>query len=240
MSDMKLLTQKAYDGYLEKGYVETSVEEVIHNGSKGRYVHLTKELSTCGQIATAAGTILGGPILFVAIIGSAGVAAISCKSYVQYCVRPMMDGGYEVEGYVRDENLTKQLRDQDFQQLGAAAWSKQGGITLVKSGKYPWLQLKKYPQHSYISVYGPVSKISYLIVIPYKDPDKSILFAVANVEGNPCSASEIKKKAEKRCSRFGVRKVVMVDETLPLMTTDRADDNNNNMTFDDAFEEQIV
>lgn len=238
MSEVKMITQKAYNDCVNSGYAETSSKEMIYKSYKGQYVHLKKDLSTCGQTARIAGTILGGPILLIAILGSGGLAIGSCQPYMRHCVRPGMDGGYEVEGFVKDIQLTKEMYDKDFRELGTKGWSKESAIALAESGKYDWMTSKKYPQHKYISVWSPTTNITYLIVFQNGDSKQARTWALTNEGSGPLNAEQIKKKAENLCGACKVKRIVMVDESSPLIQTDSTDDGLS--IGSQSFNEEIV
>lgn len=220
--DLEIFSAEKYRNLLEEGYLETSSQDVISRGMKGRYVKLEHPVSMCSRTARMAGCILSTP--FVGLL-----SALTCfqkdstwNPCIDHCFGPAMDGALIETGFVEDHDGTLEVRKIDFQAFGFETSNKKAWAGLVESGKFPLIQSKKFPQHFYMPFYGPKSQLSYIIVVPFGSTNDSLLYVVANKDNQPCNSQEMDVKGEMLCGgyKLGVKKIKAVSEKQLIAQAD--------------------
>ena len=194
------LSNKEYKEFLQQGYTESSKEEMVYEGYKGHYVTLKKSIDTCERVARCTGCIFMSP--FMAVLNTltcCGCYAYCFKPCAEHLYGPAMDGAYIEQGFLKDDELTKNLRREDFKALGYNSFDFH---TFVNENRNKAVKSTHFPQHSYIPFYGPKSNISYVIIIPFNNDEKALFYPVSNEKGEPCNTAEMQNWGEKLCGAY--------------------------------------
>ena len=217
MSTVTNMTTEQYNQYLNEGYTLHLSQITNHQAYVGRSVILRKQLGTCESIARAIGCILVAPL--------GCLTFLCCSDTVGECIQcsaEVLDGYHTEKGFIQDEEATRKLRNEDYRALNIEVENFKPSVKKYVLEQYnkgnPPIHSADFPQHSYMSIYGPISKFSYIIVIPNNNYDDMSVYPVSNDEGDPCNAQELKKKAFKLCGgwREGVKKILTVTSNVPI------------------------
>jgi hypothetical protein len=214
-SKIEILTQDKYQQFLSEGYIEATSKPMVHCASKGRFVQLYKPLSTCERVGRMAACIFICPLSFPLSAVTCGVIKCIYEPCVDHLVVPSIDGCYPEEGYLKNNQLTKELRDKDFEELGYNdGFTRENFINLAESDRYPIIQSRRFPQHCYILFYGLASNFSYAITIPNHNTKLASFYPIHNDAGKPCNTEEGSKQAEILCGGYkpGAKSIKVVTE----------------------------
>jgi hypothetical protein len=204
-----------YRGLKEEGYNETYSLTCIYRGKQGQYVTLKQPVSACSRVVRMIGCIVAAPLSCVFTCLTCCKCDETTNPCIEHLYAPAMDGGYIEQGFVEDLEGTLALRKKDFNALGYESFDKESMAKLVQSKQFPTIRSTKYPQHFYMPFYGPITQLSYIIVIPYGNVEDVMFFTPSNEENKPCNSEEMRESAETLCGGYkpGVRKIQQTTES---------------------------
>jgi len=118
-----------------------------------------------------------------------------------------LDGLNYLSGFIIDKDATEALWDDDFRALGCEGYKEnhqKAKKQLVESGKFPIIRSGKYPQHCYMTFYGPVSKLAHVIMIPFGSSNNDLIMKrIKNRKtGAPVNTEALNKHAEILCGGY--------------------------------------
>lgn len=217
VAKIQKISNEEYENLQLNGYHLHSEKKMRLYCAAGNYVTLRRDLGMCERVARSIGCIIIAPL--------ACITAICFINQVEKCVicsAEAVDGYEKIVGFVKDDEATSALHKKDYAKLGIDSSNLKMGLKAflqneASQGRYP-IQSQEFPQHFFFCFYGPVSKFSYIILIPNNDFDKLVLFPVCNKDGKSCNSNELKDKAYKLCAgyREGVKKITDYMETVPI------------------------
>lgn len=202
-----------------EGYIVSSEKMINLYASRGKYLVLRKHLGIFERAGRVVGGILCCPVLCLppTMCCTFFFYGNPCQLYSDHIYTPTVDGYYEKIGYLPDSAETKELRKKDYATLNLNLSDLESFINQKLAEDYPLSSHKEFPEHNYMTFYGPISKFSYVLLIPYGNKKEAQLFPVSNKEGQPCNSEELKKKSRDLCAGYkkGVRTVkVKTESTL--------------------------
>ncbi|NGX26456.1 MAG: hypothetical protein K940chlam6_00377 [Chlamydiae bacterium] len=201
---MRRMTENEYQSYLREGYLELSSQPLVRFGEKGKYVKLRKPMDCCERVGKIACCFFLCP--FSAIFTA--LSCCICKYTYEPCTVNLLGepihGYVEQKGFIKNSEKTRTLYKEDFQALGCVSNNQEGMKQLVDSGQFPIMQSAKYPPHTYMTFYGPVSKFSYIILIPFGNVKNKLIFRTGynGKSGVRLNTEALNKQAEIVCGGY--------------------------------------
>ncbi len=218
------ISQKQYDALLQEGYQVHAEQTIKFRASIGKNVVLHQPLDTCERMGKIFSCCLIAPFACLCAPIFKEAAWGCCESN---CYQPGL-GFIEKVYFIIDPKKTAELKQQDYELLGCAS---EGKLDNKKLANYVQQQItnggrklhsSKLSEHSYMTLYGPASQFSYVIIVPFgnlHDTDNISLFAVYHTnDGKPLNSGELMQKADQACAAYrpNVNNMRVTTETVPI------------------------
>ncbi len=200
--NVQLFTQAKHEDMLNNNYVVVKSSVCVYRGDVGKLIKYQYPISGCERAARLVACVAVTPfscILTTLTCGQCQATFIPCLGHL---VGVPLDGGYLENAFVKDQEQSVELRNQDFQALGYDSSENENIAELVKSEKFLVFQSEKSREHYYMPFYGPVSNWSYIVVIPNGKLEDLQFHTVFGNANKPLSKRGIKIRGETLCRTY--------------------------------------